>query len=29
VKQKWREQSDDRRVDGNTLVDLLKQQNAA
>ena len=29
VKQKWREQSDDLRVDGNTLVDLLKQQNAA
>jgi hypothetical protein len=29
VKQKWREQSEDRRADGNTLADLLKQREAA
>jgi hypothetical protein len=29
VKQKWREQSEDRRADGNALADLLKQREAA
>jgi hypothetical protein len=29
VKQKWREQSEDRRADGNALAGLLKQREAA